>query len=82
MRGDYIKSQGLIHLNTLAEKSKKKESHLGDSPDHQGASTTHNISDWGGGCHPLFENISPLPEKPQKKESRLSDSPDHQGAST
>jgi hypothetical protein len=23
-------------------KSKKKESHLGDSPDHQGASTSHD----------------------------------------
>src|SRR4028118_472770 len=33
---------------------KKKESHKGDSPDHQGASTSHIMSYRGEGCHPLF----------------------------
>src|SRR4028118_735796 len=34
---------------------KKKESHKGDSPDHQGASTSHIMSFRGEGCHPLFK---------------------------
>ena len=32
----------------------KKESHLGDSLDHQGASTSLIIAFRGEGCHPLF----------------------------
>jgi hypothetical protein len=39
----------------VCPKSKnKEESHLGDSLDHQGASTTLSITYRGEGCHPLF----------------------------
>ncbi len=51
----------------LPKKAKKKESHFGDSPDHQGASTRHNITRRGEGCHPLFKSFSLLTEKKQKK---------------
>ena len=37
---------------------KKKESHEGDSPDHQGASTRHIMSCRGEGCHPLFDILN------------------------
>jgi len=37
---------------------KKKESHLGDSPDHQGASTSHIMVFRGEGCHPSMEKCN------------------------
>jgi hypothetical protein len=36
------------------EGKNKKESHLGDSLDYQGASTKHIMTLRGEGCHPLF----------------------------
>jgi hypothetical protein len=38
--------------------NKKKESHLSDSLDHQGASTSHIMASRGEGCHPSIEKFN------------------------
>ena len=49
----YIELATLVPGIGIPEEN-KKESHLGDSLDHQGASTKHKYSFGDEGCHPLF----------------------------